>query len=61
MSEIKLLNNTQKEQLSKMTMFYKKFYVCNRCGNVYGSDNPERIILCPECDLNKRREKKKSG
>lgn len=46
---IKLLNNTQKEQLIKIIGYYNFFYICNDCGNVYGSDKKEFGRLCPEC------------
>jgi len=56
--EIRLLNNTQKEQVGKLLSFYKFIYICNRCGLVYGADNEEKkIIHCPKCLLELRKEK----
>lgn len=56
---IKLLNNTQKEQVNSLLSFYKFIYICNRCGSVYGTDRAERKdIHCPKCLLKINKEKR---
>jgi len=60
--KIKLLNETQKEQVMKLLGYYKFFYICNECGSVYGADFLDKKIVCPTCELNafrKAKEKKK--
>jgi rubrerythrin len=60
MVELKLLNNTQKEQLTNLLTFYKHIYVCNRCGTVYGSDFIERKDRhCPNCEEELKKEERK--
>lgn len=49
--ELKILNNTQKEEVAKLFGFYKYFYICNSCGSVYGADFLEtRQRHCPICE-----------
>jgi DNA-directed RNA polymerase subunit RPC12/RpoP len=58
--KLTLLNNTQQEQLTKLIGFYKLFYICNRCGSVYGSDSSERKERhCPNCEVELIQEKSK--
>jgi len=49
--DLKLLNNTQKEEAEEMLKFYKYVYICNSCGTVYGSDKEEKYKRCPKCEL----------
>lgn len=55
---LKLLNNTQKEELRNVINFYKFFYICNLCGRLYGSDNKDFTKECPICLPTKRKEDK---
>ena len=49
--KLTLLNNKQVEELKKLLGFYKRFYLCNVCGAVYGSDLQEREVpRCPLCE-----------
>ena len=63
MVRLKLLNNTQKEQLTRLLGFYKYFWICNICGSVYGSDSLEiKNKICPICEVEEQRKKvKKNG
>ena len=53
-----LLNTLQKKKLEDLFGFYNYFYICNECGSLYGSDQKEHILLCPTCELIKKKEKK---
>lgn len=58
MVELTLLNNTQKSKIQELIEFYKYFYLCNKCGSLYGSDYHEKDRYCPLCELKKRKEDK---
>ncbi len=59
--ELKLLNNTQKDQVMSLLSFYKFIYVCNRCGLVYGNDTTEKKkVYCPKCLIEINKEKKEN-
>lgn len=55
--ELKILNDTQKAQLQEIISFYKYFFICNKCGRVFGSDSLEKKmdknIKCPLCLVGK--------
>jgi rubrerythrin len=58
--KLKKLNNTQEEQLKEVLPFYKRFYICNDCGSVYGSDyTGQKFLLCPDCELKQEQENEK--
>lgn len=57
--ELKLLNNTQKEDTEDLLRYYKLVYICNTCGRVYGSNNKERHKICPICETEMIRGRKK--
>ena len=62
MVELKILNKTQQEQVAKLLSFYKYFYICNKCGSVYGTDFKETLhIICPICEneVNKKKAEKR--
>ena len=56
--ELKLLNNTQKEEAENLFIFYKFVYICNSCGSIYGTDSQERFKRCPVCETKLLRKKK---
>ena len=56
---LKLLNNTQKDQVILLLNFYKFFYICNKCGIVYGTDDQEKKKpYCPKCSIKIKKEEK---
>jgi rubrerythrin len=57
--KLRLLNEKQKEQAKDLFKYYKFIYLCNKCGNLYGSDNHEKFIICPTCENKLKKEKKK--
>ena len=54
--ELKILNNTQKQELSELLSYFKYFYVCNKCGVVYGSDHLDSNLKCPKCVLKREKQ-----
>lgn len=58
--KIKLLNNTQVEQLKRVLGFYKYFYICNDCGSIYGTDFLEtKERACPTCETKHEQQNRK--
>jgi len=60
-SILKLLNNTQAEKTKDLLKFYKYIYICNDCGNVYGSDMLEKYQRCPNCKAKLTKENKEKN
>jgi len=58
--ELRLLNNTQKEQADDLLRFYKFVYICNKCGNCYGTDGKEKFKRCPNCESKLLRKNKET-
>ena len=59
--QLTLLNKEQTEKAINMLKFYKFVYLCNICGNLYGSDKHEKGLICPVCEkelIKKKREEK---
>jgi rubrerythrin len=58
--EMILLNKNQTAQARALLGIYKKFYVCNECGNFYGADFLEiKDRMCPPCEVKKEKERRK--
>jgi len=55
------LNDTQKKQAEDFLKSYRYIYVCNKCGNAYGSDFKETKTrkLCHICDMKYKKQKRK--
>ena len=60
--ELKLITDKQKEQLKDIISYYKRFYICNRCGTLYGSDSLEKKdTICPVCEEDVKKKKASSN
>lgn len=60
--KLNLLSERKKKEASDLLKFYKYIYQCNSCGNLYGCDKHEKLVLCPVCELKlkgKKNEKEK--
>lgn len=56
--ELKLLSEKQLGQLEELKRYYKHFFICNKCGSIYGADHIiQKFILCPICETKRNLDK----